>query len=81
MHPTLVLPKKASTASVDFSTHNHLPEGPAVLPPVGLPYVLPQPSDLGHPSLALRKEVMAGLFLPSPASPVKVILRLADLVL
>ena len=27
MHSTLVLPKKASTASVGFSFHNHLPEG------------------------------------------------------
>ena len=27
MHPTLVLPKKTSTASVDFSFHNQLPEG------------------------------------------------------
>ena len=26
MHPTLVLPKKASTSSVDFSFHNQLPE-------------------------------------------------------
>ena len=27
MHPTLVLPKKSNTASVDFSFYNHLPEG------------------------------------------------------
>ena len=27
MHPALVLPRKARTASVDFSFHSHLPEG------------------------------------------------------
>ena len=40
-----------------------------MLPPMGLPYASPQPPDLGRPRPALRKKVVAGLFLPSPAPP------------
>lgn len=37
-----------------------------MLPPVHLPYIFLQPSDLGQPGLAFRKHVVAGLLLFFP---------------
>ena len=54
--------------------------GPWVFPLARLPYVPPQSHDLGAPGSALCEQVMAGLFLFSPAPPTLVVHRLVDLV-
>ena len=52
-----------------------------MLSPTSLPYVPPQPRDLGAPDPALRERTVAGLFLSSPAPPAPVVLCLIGLVL
>ena len=54
--------------------------GPWVFPPARSPYILPQPRDLGPLGPAPREQVVAGLFLSSPAPPIPVVICLADLV-
>ena len=51
-----------------------------MFPPVGLPYVLPQFSDLRRPRPALREKVVACLFISSPAPPAEVAVRPVDLI-
>ena len=77
MHPILVFLNNSKTTSVDFSFHSHLIEGVLGC----FYYALPHSLDLGHPCPALCEKVVAGLFLPSPASPASAILRLMDPVL
>ena len=87
MHPTLVLPKKASTASVDFSFHNHLPEEalgcfhPLAFPNSGYECVLFPPYVIAA-TLALDYEIVnvqtKDVFCSLPARPTLITLHTSD---
>ena len=82
IHPTLVSLKKTSTASAAFSFHSYLTEG--ALGCFHKPSLRPSTaSRSGAPGPALREQVVAGLFLSSPAPPARapVAVRPVDLVL